>query len=267
MTTTSPSQRTIDVFLSCATTDRDDCAELLQHLALLQSQGLIRLWHDQMVALGANRTEEVYARLQAADVVLILVTKNYLSSPLCFEVELKHAMERHCRGLATVIPVLVSPCDIADAPFAALEPVPSDRTFIASSAHRDLAWAEVSQRLRRLIAQSEVARSPLRWRSTTESAWNGELSVLAIFETFVAMFGALWIAYRFRTLTHVLIAISLVPLAMLRTEASMRLAIRWWLSAVGWINRGSYETPEQETDFANVHKSAAVLGPQRDLSK
>lgn len=86
---------------------------------------LITTWHDRRIAPGEDLHGQIDDHLNTADIVLLLVT-DFLASDYCYDVEMNRAMERHERGEARVIPVILRPCDWHGAPFGRLLAVPPD---------------------------------------------------------------------------------------------------------------------------------------------
>ncbi len=82
-----------------------------EHLAPLQREGLIRAWHDRQITAGDDWQGQIDDRLQAADLILLLVSAPFLASDYCFDVETNRALERHALGEARVIPIIIRPCD------------------------------------------------------------------------------------------------------------------------------------------------------------
>jgi hypothetical protein len=69
------------------------------HLSLLRRQGLIADWHDREIEAGEDWRSEISRHLEAADIVLLLVSAYFLESDYCFEIEMKRALERHALSL------------------------------------------------------------------------------------------------------------------------------------------------------------------------
>ena len=53
--------------------------------------------------------KRIVAHLDAADVILLLVSPDFMASDYCYGVELKRALERHKRGQVRVIPIILRP--------------------------------------------------------------------------------------------------------------------------------------------------------------
>jgi hypothetical protein len=141
------------VFFSYAAEDEPHRITLEKHLRLLQRQGLVEGWHARMVAPGEERDAEVRRHLDAADVVLLLVSPDFLACDRVWEEEMARALERHDAREASVVPVFVRPCDWRGAPFARLQGLPRDGEPVTRRADADEAWTEVAAGLRALVEQ------------------------------------------------------------------------------------------------------------------
>lgn len=79
---------------------------LKSHLKLLELQGFNETWYDREIRTGADWEKEVSRRLNTAQIILLLVSPDFMNSEYCDGVELKRALERHQWGEAQVIPVI-----------------------------------------------------------------------------------------------------------------------------------------------------------------
>ncbi|WP_437297969.1 TIR domain-containing protein [Sorangium sp. So ce426] len=150
----------IDVFISYAPADERQRARLEVHISLMKRQGLIRTWHLAHIEPG-EETTKVVALLEAARLVLLLVSADYLAHESCYEGEMTRALARHAAGEAVVIPVLVHACDWQSAPFADLTPLPLERGPVTSWRNRNEAWASVARGIRtavELLSMPEAER-------------------------------------------------------------------------------------------------------------
>src|SRR5689334_14575040 len=98
-------------FVSYSHKDEALRATLDAHLASLVSQGVLELWHDRVIEAGVVWETEIQERLEAAEIVLLLVSSDFLASPYCYGREMQRALERHDQGLARVIPIILRPVD------------------------------------------------------------------------------------------------------------------------------------------------------------
>jgi len=136
------------VFFSYSHRDEELRDELETHLSMLKRDGSIEAWHDRRIQPGEDFAREIDANLESADVVLLLVSSYFLDSDYCYEIEMKRALERHERGEARVIPVILRPCDWHAAPFGHLLAIPKDGKPITQYPDLHEGFAEVVKAIR-----------------------------------------------------------------------------------------------------------------------
>ena len=153
---------TPQIFVSYSRADEAFKNEFLRHLYLLKRQGLIAAWTDRDIVAGEAWESAIFDRLEAAGIVILLVSADFLASDFCYEREMLRAIERHERGESVVIPVIVRPCDWANAPFAKLQGLPKDAKPISTWREYDEAWLDVVQGIRRVISGSLKPTAPRR---------------------------------------------------------------------------------------------------------
>jgi CheY-like chemotaxis protein len=155
----------VDLFYSYSHKDEELREQLDGHLALLKRRGVVRVWHDRKISAGDEWRNEINSELEGADVVLLLISADFLASDYCYDVELKRALARDAAQETRVIPVIVRACDgLDDAPFAHLQALPKDRRPVTSWPNRDEAWVDVVKGIRlsveQLPARAVGARPP-----------------------------------------------------------------------------------------------------------
>ncbi len=94
--------------------------ELEKHLSPLRRQGLIEAWHDRRIVAGQQFDKEIGLHFEEAELVLLLVSPDFINSDYCYDVEMTRAVERHNLGQAIVIPVILCPCHWRELPFGKL---------------------------------------------------------------------------------------------------------------------------------------------------
>ncbi len=102
-------QGRLNLFVSYSHQDKDRCAELGKYLAQLQDAGLIEPWTDGQILAGDNWDDEIRNNLRQADIILLLISIDFLLSEYIKE-ELAVARERHAKGEAVIVPVVLRTC-------------------------------------------------------------------------------------------------------------------------------------------------------------
>ena len=141
--------RPLALFYSYSHKDEDLRDELEKHLIMLRREGVIDEWHDRKIMAGDEWDGEIKENLERADIILFLVSADFLASDYCYGVEVTRAMERHEAGEARVIPVFLRACDWKGAPFGKLQGVPRDARPVTSWPNRDEAFTDVAKAIRR----------------------------------------------------------------------------------------------------------------------
>jgi hypothetical protein len=141
----------IRLFYSYSHKDEDLRKELEDHLSLLRRQGVISGWHDRMIGAGEEWRGELDKNMDEAQIILLLISPSFLASDYCYDIETKRALERHDKGEATVIPVLLRPVDWEGAPFARLQGLPIDLRPVTTWTNKDEAFMNIAKGIRRAV--------------------------------------------------------------------------------------------------------------------
>src|SRR5579864_6768931 len=97
----------IEIFCCYAHEDRQLLQELQMHLRMLQRRGLIDVWHDRDISAGTEWEQEISKHLNEADIILLLVSPDFMNSDYCYGIEMQRAIERYNSGEAWVIPIIL----------------------------------------------------------------------------------------------------------------------------------------------------------------
>jgi hypothetical protein len=143
--------RPLSVFCSYSHKDERWRQRLEVSLSQLHRDGIFRLWHDRRIMPGMEWAESIDEHLEAVNVILILVSADFLASEYCMGKEVTHAMERHEAGAARVVPVIARPCDWHTAPFGKLQALPPEGKPL-QGAGSDTRLTTVAQGLRVLAS-------------------------------------------------------------------------------------------------------------------
>lgn len=152
------SPRTLEVVFCYSHKDETLRDELERHLSTLNRSGIVSAWHDRRISGGTEWDPNIDEHLRRADIILLLVSSDFIASDYCYEKEMRLAIERHERGESRVIPVLLRPCDWRGAPFGKLQGFPRDLKPVTSWASQDEALRDIAVGIR--IAAEELQRTP-----------------------------------------------------------------------------------------------------------
>lgn len=160
--TAPPGPRGALVFISYAHVDEALRAALRAHLSALERDGLVVAWDDREIPAGADWADEIDARLDRADVILLLVSADFIKSEYCYGKELRRALERHAdpSDRAIVIPIILRPCDWQSAPFGKLQALPKEGRPLSEWPTADDYYTAVTKALRQRLQGLVDADSP-----------------------------------------------------------------------------------------------------------
>lgn len=135
-------------FISYSHRDEAFREELEKHLAPLRRQGLFDQWHDRKMIAGDALDDTISAHLEEADLILMLISADFVASDYCYAKEMARALERHEARQARAISIICRPCDFQGLPFAKFVLLPTDAKAVSSWADRDAAWVDVVRGIR-----------------------------------------------------------------------------------------------------------------------
>jgi hypothetical protein len=146
-------QRCAQIFCSYSHKDEKYRAELEAHLTLLVRQGVVDVWHDRLIRPGHDWARAIDENLDHANLVLMLISADFIASQYCYGIEMTRALERARAGDAHVVPILVRKCDLEGAPFADLQWLPTGGKPVKNWTDRDSAWTDVAGGIRKVVEQ------------------------------------------------------------------------------------------------------------------
>ncbi len=152
-------QLPVKAFVSYAHKDLEYLKEMRSALAPLIRLQKLQLWHDRDINAGDEWREVLFKQLDEADIVICLVSADFVASDFCYQKEFGMALEAHRRGEKTIVPVKLRKTDWQDLPIAELQGVPGE--WITSAKNKDEAWTQVSASLRPALDRAKQRKSKM----------------------------------------------------------------------------------------------------------
>jgi len=141
------------VFISYSSKDARLKDELMTRLKPMQaSAGLIECWHDRLITPGEEWDGEIKSQLEQADVILLLVSAQFLASDYIRGVEIKRAIELSEAKKARVIPIILEKCGWKIEAFSNLNALRKGIPIRDTKPQSD-AWYEVGEELREVFEE------------------------------------------------------------------------------------------------------------------
>lgn len=149
----------MEIFYSYSDKDREYIDKLENHLSTLKKQGAISCWHHHAITAGREVEKEIDTHLSRAEIILLLVSSDFLASDYCYDTELKRAMQRHQKGESRVIPIILRPCYWESTDFAKLQPLPEKAQPITTWDNEDEAFLDVAKGIGK-VCKEMATRTP-----------------------------------------------------------------------------------------------------------
>ncbi len=148
----------LKTFIIYARADAEYKDQLLAHLHLFVENALIEKWVDSDLLPGEDWKKTIERELEAAHLVLMLVSADALRSEFIQKKELKTALEKKRAGNARVVPILVRDCMWKlHAGLSEIQLLPKDENGrirgVSGWLSRDSAWTSVCDELYTLILE------------------------------------------------------------------------------------------------------------------
>ena len=154
--------RAVRIFCSYSHKDKIFKEDLFRVLRPLEEQGAIKFWHDGAMFTGEELNGSIERQLKEADVVLLLISPDFLASEYCTRIELRTAMEHRVERGAVVVPIICRPTDwISYRKLGTLRAVPRDGKPISRWSDRDQAFLDVVQEIRRTVSELQGSTQPI----------------------------------------------------------------------------------------------------------
>jgi internalin A len=151
----------VRVFLSYSHKDETHKAMLCGHILPLVQEGVLDWWDDRHLRPGDDWAGEIDGNLNRADLILLLVSRHFLASHYCSNIEAPRAMERQRAGEALVLPIVLDDADVWSQPYMSRQTVLADARPILSAAHwpnPNDAWRMVAVNLREVASRRRQPR-------------------------------------------------------------------------------------------------------------
>lgn len=144
----------LEVFFSYSHKDEKMRERLEAHLSTLKRENVIAGWHDRKINPGEEWKGKIDEHLEKSDIILLLISADFLASDYCYDVELDRALARHEIGEARVIPIILRPCEWPVTRFGKLQALPRDGKPVCNYPTQDHAFSEVVRGIRRVVEET-----------------------------------------------------------------------------------------------------------------
>lgn len=134
----------LNLFYSYSHKDKEQRQELDKHLSMLVRNKVINQWYDGQITAGSLWESTILEHLKNADIVLFLVTANWLNSTACIEEWEEAKKLQKSQPNKRLIPIIAVDCawqDFDD--MASMLVLPSDGKAVSQWRPKDSAWNNI----------------------------------------------------------------------------------------------------------------------------
>jgi hypothetical protein len=170
-------KKPLQLFCCYAHNDQKYLYKLKNHLMALQRENLIEVKADIDIQPGAEWEREIDHHLENAQIILLLISAEFLASNYCYEKEMQQALRRHEQGTARVVPVIIRPSSWQGTPLRKLQVLPKGAKPVSSWENVDEALLDISEGIRRII-EPMAANSSANLSTDPYDPWREEGSDL-----------------------------------------------------------------------------------------
>lgn len=141
------------VFISYSKADTIHLQKLENHLSVLKRNGTIGTWNCRKLLPGEKWDGKIKKELEEADLILFLVSDDFLATDYIWDVEIKRAIERDNdpNDTVSVVPIIVRDCVWEDSPLGVYNTAPPKAQVINSSVDIDAAWTSTVKALKAIL--------------------------------------------------------------------------------------------------------------------
>ena len=148
-----PLPESMEIFFSYAHEDEALRDALEKQLSSLKKQGLIKTWHNRSIVAGADWQRAIDERLNLSNIILLLISPDFIASDYCYSVEMRRALERHESGDARVVPIILRPTDWQSLSVAALAALPGNGIAVTLWENIDAAFLDIARGIRKIVEE------------------------------------------------------------------------------------------------------------------
>lgn len=141
----------IKVFYCYARADEKVRARLAQHLEPLRRSNKIVPWYDREISPGMEYKQEIISHIDTSDIILALVSPDFISSSYCQDMEMRRALHRHVVGTTRIIPIILKDVEWQSTPLGELQALPTNAKPLSNWHPMDKGFRDVFLGIQKVV--------------------------------------------------------------------------------------------------------------------
>lgn len=155
------SQAPVKLFISYAKEDEAYKQDLVNRLKPFKRNGDIEDPDDQEILTGEVWEEKEKEAIEAAHIIIFLISPDFIHSDYLNDVHLAQALEHYRQGAVVIVPIIIRPVDLSMLPISKFQALPKNAKPISTWGIRDKAWLEVQRELGKVIEKLRAGKLKL----------------------------------------------------------------------------------------------------------
>jgi len=100
----------IKIFLAHAEENIKARERLDRHLVALKRKNIIKTWHEGAIPLGSRWDKAALKAFENSELIILIVSVDFIASEYLYDLGVYKALDRHRKGEARVIPLILDHC-------------------------------------------------------------------------------------------------------------------------------------------------------------
>jgi hypothetical protein len=146
----------VEIFYCYARANEDALLSLQKVLKPLERLKLIQPWHSRQIMPGATVAQEIEAHLDQAQVIILLLSPEFLESDYCCGVKMERVLQLHREARVHLVPVLLHPCLWDVTSLQGLQSLPDGGIPISEWPNQAAAWHDVAVNIHALVREIQA---------------------------------------------------------------------------------------------------------------
>lgn len=164
------SDKVVNIFISYSLADKKYRDELVKHLEKTGITAQFNIWSDKDILPGENWENEIQRALEKAEIILLLVSPDFMASEYIRRKELPQSLQRNRWGQAIIIPIILRPVVWQDLKVGQYAALPQRGIPISTWDDTEEAWENVAKPIRHLVENLASGKTRLKERHPMESS-------------------------------------------------------------------------------------------------
>jgi tRNA A-37 threonylcarbamoyl transferase component Bud32 len=160
----------VKIFISYSHEDQELRENLEEHLSPLRYSGKIVVLLDDKRLVESDRENQISPYLDEADLILLLISPDFIASESCWNQEAMAALERYEAGTAQVILIILRPVTWEDTPLGQLQALPTGAKPVTQWKDQDAAFNDAVKGIGRIV--ESLIRGDAQERENFRGLWN-----------------------------------------------------------------------------------------------